>query len=120
MKHAYLYGELQETVYMKQPAGIASNVKNVVCHLRKSLYGLKQAARVWNIMFHAALKKMRFTQSKNDSSFYYRETGENTVYLAVYVDDIVVACRTEKEYSRFIKGLNKHFAVTFAISLELE
>lgn len=55
---------------------------------------------------------MKFVQSKNDSCLYCRGTGENRVYLAVYVDDIVFACRTEEEYQQIIRNLNKYFTVT--------
>lgn len=48
IKTAYLYGQLQEEIYMRQPPGYESGNNDEVCRLRRSLYGLKQAARVWN------------------------------------------------------------------------
>ena len=49
VKAAYLNGELQETIYMRQPEGFEVQGKeDWVCLLEKGLYGLKQAGRVWN------------------------------------------------------------------------
>ena len=46
VKTAFLYGDLEEKIYMHQPEGfIVQGKKNLVCRLTKSLYGLKQAPR---------------------------------------------------------------------------
>ena len=53
ISHAYLNRTLEEEVYMEQPDGFHfGNPGDVLC-LRKSLYGLKQAGRVWNRTLHA-------------------------------------------------------------------
>jgi hypothetical protein len=44
---AFLYRDLEETIYMKQPEGFEDGT-NRVCKLKKRLYGLKQAPRCWN------------------------------------------------------------------------
>ena len=48
ISHAYLNGTLEEEIYMQQPEGFEVGGPDHVCRLRKSLYGLKQAGRVWN------------------------------------------------------------------------
>jgi len=48
ISHAYLNGKLEEDIYMQQPKGFEVGGPEYVCKLRKSLYGLKQADRVWN------------------------------------------------------------------------
>lgn len=58
VKTAYLHGVLEETVYMRRPPGLPTKDEGKVCMLRKSLYGLKQSARVWNQTFDTVLKKM--------------------------------------------------------------
>ena len=48
IKNVFLHGDLQEEVYMKQPPEfVAQGEIRKVCHLRKSLYGLKQSSRAW-------------------------------------------------------------------------
>ena len=50
VKTAYLNGDLEHEIYMEQPDGyVDKHQKDLVCRLRKSLYGLKQSARCWNI-----------------------------------------------------------------------
>jgi Reverse transcriptase (RNA-dependent DNA polymerase) len=46
---AFTNGDLDETIYMMQPEGFHQEGPNVVCRLKKSLYGLKQSARQWNV-----------------------------------------------------------------------
>ena len=52
VKTAFLNGNLDEEIYMMQPEGfIAKNQEHMVCKLKRSIYGLKQAFRSWNIRF---------------------------------------------------------------------
>ena len=58
---AFLNGTLEEEVYLRQPKGFVKNEeKNLVCKLKKSLYGLKQSSRCWNVTLDAHLKSMGF------------------------------------------------------------
>ena len=57
VKTAFLNGELDYDIYMSQPEGFVDEDKpNYVCKLRRSLYGLKQSARCWNITLDEYLK----------------------------------------------------------------
>ena len=60
VKGAYLNGILKETVYMKQPEGFEDGT-DWVCHLIKTLYGLKQAGQEWNKQLHEKLEKHSYT-----------------------------------------------------------
>ena len=60
VKTAFLYGRLQEVIYMRQPEGFAApGREKEVCRLIKSIYGLRQAPRVWNTELNDARKSNR-------------------------------------------------------------
>jgi hypothetical protein len=57
VKMAFLNGELFKNVYMAQPKGfIVKGKEHLGCHLKKSIYGLKQAFRQWYLKFDEAIK----------------------------------------------------------------
>ena len=61
IKIAFLNGSLEETIYMVQPQGFITNgQESKVCKLQKSIYGLKQASRSWNIKFDQSVKTFGF------------------------------------------------------------
>jgi hypothetical protein len=64
VKTAFLNGDLDETVYMAQPEGFTIKGKeHMGCMLRKSIYGLKQASRQWNLKFDQVIKRSWFALS---------------------------------------------------------
>ena len=74
VKTAFLNGELTEEIYMRQPEGfIEIGNENMVCKLNKSIYGLKQSARVWNLTLDKYLLEMGFNKGEADACFYYRK-----------------------------------------------
>ena len=63
VKTAFLNGHLSEDVYMVQPEGFVDpKYPNRVCKLNKSIYGLKQASRSWNLRFDQKIKEFGFCQ----------------------------------------------------------
>ena len=62
VKTAFLYGELKEEIYMEQPEGfVVKGHEKKVCRLVKSIYGLKQAGRVWyELMADTLRRKLGF------------------------------------------------------------
>ena len=62
VKNAFLHGDLNETVYMAQPPRFESKGEDV-CHLKKSIYGLKQSPRAWFDKFNKAIVSHGMTQS---------------------------------------------------------
>ena len=78
VKTAFLYGELDEEIYMEQPEGfVEKGRENHVCLLKKAIYGLKQASRTWNIKIHNTLVEFSFAWIHSDTgvSVYQQHGG---------------------------------------------
>ena len=84
---AFLFGDLDEEIYMRQPEGFEDGT-NRVARLLRSLYGLKQAARVWNKLLHRKLVAAGYLQLISDSAVYIRRT-KNVTILAIHVDNVM-------------------------------
>ena len=92
---AFLNGELKEEVFMQQPEGFAvAGKEHLVRRLKKSIYGLKQSSRCWNVALDSHLKKIGFVQANNDPCIYKAADGEPFL-ISVYVDDIAMATKSE-------------------------
>ena len=97
INNAFLNGDLFEEVYMDLPPGYTrqgeqqSGSSKQMCKLHKSIYGLKQASRQWNITFTQAIISFGFSQSKCDYSLFTHGQGDNFVAILLYVDDIIIA-----------------------------
>ncbi|KAJ9538444.1 hypothetical protein OSB04_031177, partial [Centaurea solstitialis] len=89
--HAFLNGKLTEDVYMEQPEGfIDPKNPNKVCKLLKSIYGLKQASRSWNLHFDERIKEFGFAKSEFEPCVYTKFNGSIVTFLVLYVDDILL------------------------------
>jgi hypothetical protein len=112
VKNAFLHGTLSETVYCSQPSGFAdSSLPDHVCKLNKSLYGLKQAPRAWYSRFASYLFSLGFTEAKSDTSLFIYRRGNETVYLLLYVDDIVLTASSPQLIQWVITALKQEFAM---------
>ena len=73
VKSAFLNSELAETVFVIQPPGFAvKKAEHKVLHLRKALYGLRQALRAWNAKLDATLGELGFTRCTTEHTLYTR------------------------------------------------
>ena len=71
VKTVFLNGNLEEEIYMmQQEAFVAKNQDHVVCKLKRSIYGLKQASRSWNIRFVQSIKSFGFEQNLDEPYVY--------------------------------------------------
>ncbi|GJU43423.1 putative RNA-directed DNA polymerase [Tanacetum coccineum] len=112
VNNAFLYGELEEDVYMKIPEGYASKSnENKVCKFKKSLYGLKQAPRKWNEKLVGVLSECGFTQSQNDHSLFVKSSNNVFIALLVYVDDIIISRNDLNEIDMFKTFLSSKFQI---------
>lgn len=107
---AFLNGDLEELVYMKIPVGIRAG-NGMVCKLRRSLYGLKQAAAVWFRTIRSVFLAIGFIQCVADSCLFVRIRDDKPSYVVLYVDDLLVGCKTEAEADEICDELSKHFTV---------
>ena len=82
VKTAFLNGDLNEEVYMMQPEGfVANDSGTLVCRLKKSIYGLKQASKQWYLKFHSVVASYGFVENKVDQCIYCRSVGGNSFSL---------------------------------------
>lgn len=109
---AYLNGELNETVYMVQPERfVCEKYPHKVCKLNKSLYGLKQSGREWNCKLDSVLKSIGFKPCHADTCVYTLRTGRHINIIAVYVDDIMLACSNLNDLCKWKREIGRQFDV---------
>lgn len=98
VKTAFLNGTLDEEIFMEQPEGFEKKGKeDLVCLLKKSLYGLKQSPRQWNKRFDGFMKDQGFRQSPYDQCVYVSGSEVSTrIYLLIYVDDMLLVSKSMK------------------------
>ncbi|GJR77556.1 ribonuclease H-like domain-containing protein [Tanacetum coccineum] len=111
MNNAFLYGDLNEEVYIELPPGYYDKNETKVCKLVKSLYGLKQAPTQWNEKLTTALIENDFVQSKNDYSLYVKSKDGFFIAILVYVDDIVITGNNGLEIDKFKRFLSSKFMI---------
>ena len=91
VKTAFLNGNLLEDVYMTQPEGFVNpKYPNRACKLQRSIYGLKQASRSWNLHFDEAVKEFGFMKNEDEPCVYKKVSGSAIVFLVLYVDEILL------------------------------
>nr|XP_016440311.1 PREDICTED: uncharacterized mitochondrial protein AtMg00810-like [Nicotiana tabacum] len=93
----FLHGNLDEEVYMRIPQGMVVSGTNMICKLKKSLYGLKQASRQWYSKLSESLISLDYSVSKNDYSLFIKSIDGCITVVAVYVDDIFLSGNDDKE-----------------------
>ncbi|KAJ0532245.1 putative RNA-directed DNA polymerase [Helianthus annuus] len=92
VKTAFHNGDLSEDVFMKQPERFKpEGQEHLVCKLKKSIYGLKQASRQWYLKFDEVMKTQGFMKYQVDQCTYLKMSGSNFAILVLYVDDIILA-----------------------------
>jgi len=91
VKTAFLNGELDEEIYMKQLEGfVMPGQEHKVCKLVKSLYGLKQAPKQWHEKFDKVIVSNGFNIHESDKCVYSRFNGNKGVIICLYVDDMLI------------------------------
>lgn len=113
---AFLLAPLNEEIYIKIPDGYPQKdkYKGKVLRLRKSLYGLKQAPHDWNKTLDEYLQLIGFKATESEKCIYvgrFGVQGQTVVYLLVYVDDILVACKDRNLMKKIKQKIHQKFPI---------
>ncbi|KAH9655560.1 Integrase catalytic domain-containing protein [Citrus sinensis] len=111
VKTAFLHGSLDEEIFMAQPEGfIERGSEDKVCLLKKSLYGLKQSPRQWYLKFDEFMLSHGYCRSRFDNCVYFKFlTNGSGIYLLLYVDDMLIACKQKEEVKKLKVELSTEF-----------
>ena len=115
IKTAFLHGVLpkSETVFVEQPPGFKEVGKeDWVWRLNQSLYGMKQASRIWNLTFHKTIVQLGFQCLANEWCVYRHSTASGTTIFAVHVDDIISISSSPAENESFKDEICAHWDIS--------
>ena len=82
-----------------------TNAQNVMCKSDKEIYGLKKAGSTGHQTIHAVFMKIRFRRCGADQCNYVKGIKNNSVYVYFYVNDVIIAAKTNKEISEVKSAL---------------
>jgi hypothetical protein len=106
------YIVIWKRLFMRQaPAFEEPTQPDHLCKLKKALYGLKQTPRAWYSRLSTKLQKLGFITLKADTLLFIYRTKNTTVYILVYVNDIIIASSCREATAVLINQLRKEFAV---------
>lgn len=111
VKTSLLYGDLDETILMRQTEGFAEKGnEDYVCNLNRSLYGLKQSPHQWNRRFDKFMTHIGFTRSQLDHCVYFKfRSGNPFITLFLYVDDILIQNNHVEDVMKVKAEIDKEF-----------
>ena len=111
VKTIFIHGGLEKDILMCQPEGFEKKgEEKKICLLQRSLYGLKQSPRQWYRRFDKFMINLCFSRSKHDSCVYFNKLEDKYfIYLLIYVDDMLIACRHKKEILNLRNLLSAEF-----------
>lgn len=104
---AFLYGEVEEEIYVEQPDGYDDGTGRV-CKLNKALYGLKQSPRVWYGTLASFLTSVGYAPLDSDQAVFHKDK----TFIAIYVDDLLIMRPDMAEIQQLKKQLSKRFKMS--------
>ncbi|CAI7769600.1 unnamed protein product [Closterium sp. NIES-54] len=111
--NAFLYVPVDAEIFVELPHG-SNGDPNQVCQLEKSLYGIKQAPRLWQQHLHARLIRIGFLQLPHDQGMYRLTKGTDYTLLIVYVDDLLYIGSNDAITTWFGGDLQRDLTLTVA------
>ena len=109
---AFLHSPLEEKLYLEQPQEFVrqrSEGEKLVCRLKKSIYGLKQAANNWYKELANFLLRQGLTRSRKDHCLFAKAETEGHNFILVWAEDIIIASRSMTVISDVKKALEATF-----------
>jgi Reverse transcriptase (RNA-dependent DNA polymerase) len=111
VKSAYLNGDLKEEIYMAPPPGF-DTPEGIVLKLKRAIYGTKQGGRAWYEHIKSTLKSMGYARTNADHAIFTHLKDETLSIIALYVDDITMACKSLKTINEDKEKLKKTYQMT--------
>ena len=111
---AYLYRDIEPgvVIFMRPPQGIKLS-GSYAYRLKKSLYGLKQAGRIWNSRIDEKLRAVGFVVLDEDACVYIRKRDPEVTLLLLYVDGIICSASDKSILEELVLYLRGLFSLTF-------
>jgi hypothetical protein len=104
IQFAYLYGKLDEELYMEFPEGfMPTHMKGKVLRLLCAIYGFKQAGLAWWRALDKSMQELGFERLKSDAGLFVYKRGKDIVLAIIYVDDTLF-CGPSKSLVKKIKA----------------
>ena len=107
VKTAFLYGDIDGVIYVVQPH-VLPQVPGKVCRLNKALYGLKQSPRIWYNTLAMFLRGLGFQELSSDLGIF----GRGRLFIAIYVDDLLIAGADKAEIDEIKAALSARFQMS--------
>nr|GEW88347.1 putative ribonuclease H-like domain-containing protein [Tanacetum cinerariifolium] len=127
VKSAFLYGTVDEEVYVIQPSGFVDpKFHNKVYKVVKALYGLHQAPRAWYATLFTSLEKSRYRRGAIDKTLFIKQDKKDIMLVQVYVDDIIFGSTKKSWCDEFEEIMKNRFQMssmgelTFFLGLQVK
>ena len=112
VNNTFLQGHLSENVYMSHPLGfVDKDNPSYVYKLNKAIFGLKQAPHAWYHELKTFLLQFGFQNSYADTSLFVFHADGHTMYLLVYVDDLILIGENATKVNQFIAIVAQGFSI---------
>ncbi|GKB12712.1 putative ribonuclease H-like domain-containing protein [Tanacetum coccineum] len=113
VKSAFLYGKIEEEVYVCQPPGFEDpHFPDKVYKVEKALYGLHQAPRAWYETLSTYLLDNGFHRGQIDKTLFIKRHKDDILLVQVYVDDIIFGSTKKEMSTEFEKLMHDKFQMS--------
>jgi len=111
IESAFVQADVDHEIYIRPPPGY-SFPPGKVARLRRSLYGLRQASRLFHAKLHTFLLAYGFQQVGEDGTLFRFQSNDDVLFLSMYVDDGLVASSSPQLYQKFMCALKTEFTIS--------